>query len=698
MTPIDPTLALQIGLLALAAAGGAWIAAAGLSGRARLGLVAAVLAATVVAAIAHQTRQDARVASIDALEREIPGRARRAPRIDAKQAAWTGQAGAFDPGPDPLEGYVASDACRACHPGNYDSWHRSYHRTMTQRATPQAVLGAFAGQTLAAKGRTYRLERRGDEFWVEMADPDWEADLMDRGVRPDSIPDARAPRRWKRIVMTTGSHHMQTYWVASGRDGRLFNFPWLWLVEDARWIPREDGFIRPPDGARTFDVWHDSCIECHAVGGEKEQDPRAGWSPRAAELGIACEGCHGPAREHVRVNQDPARRYRMRLSDEPDPTIVNPARLDAKASSQVCGYCHGMNMWKPAPLANGVRFHPGDDLRETRVVLRASSKAANSTDPLERRDWPVLMKQLEQAMVDNPTLLEERFWPDGMVRVSGREHNGMIESKCFDGGELSCLSCHSMHASDSLDDQLAKDRLQDRACLQCHPTFGEDVEAHTHHARDSVGSRCQNCHMPHTVYGLLKSIRSHWIDSPSAAKTRETGRANACNLCHLDRSLGWSADRLTAWYGQPRPELGRDEEAIAEGIRWSLAGDAQQRAMMAWHMGQPDPKQASGDAWMGYFLGHLLDDPYPAVRYQAGHALAKLSAERPFAYDFLAEPAERARMRRETMAYWRAEAEDPRGRVAERRARLIGEDGRLDEAEIERLAKARDDRSMDLRE
>jgi predicted CXXCH cytochrome family protein len=285
-----------------------------------------------------------------------------------------------------------------------------------------------------------------------------------------------------------------------------------------------------------------------------------------------------------------------------------------------------------------------------------------------------------------------------MVRVSGREHNGMIESACFEGGELSCLSCHSMHASVAPDDQLAKDRQQDQACLQCHAALAENVEAHTHHGRDSAGSRCQSCHMPHTVYGLLKSIRSHWIDSPSAAKTRETGRANACNLCHLDKSLGWSADRLEAWYGQPRPTLSQDEEEIAEGIRWSLSGDAQQRAMMAWHMGDADSKLASGGEWMGYFLGHLLDDPYPAVRYQAGHSLARLSAERPFAYDFLDEPNERARMRRETMAYWREAAEDRRGKVVDRRARLLGEDGRLDEVQIDRLAKARDDRKMDLRE
>jgi hypothetical protein len=50
------------------------------------------------------------------------------------------------------------------------------------------------------------------------------------------------------------------------------------------------------------------------------------------------------------------------------------------------------------------------------------------------------------------------------------------------------------------------------------------------------------------------------------------------------------------------------------------------------------------------------------------------------------------------MAYWREAAEDRRGRVADRGARLIGDDGRLDEATFERLAKARDDRPMDLRE
>jgi hypothetical protein len=31
--------------------------------------------------------------------------------------------------------YVTSNTCRACHPGNYASWHTSFHRSMTQVAT-----------------------------------------------------------------------------------------------------------------------------------------------------------------------------------------------------------------------------------------------------------------------------------------------------------------------------------------------------------------------------------------------------------------------------------------------------------------------------------------------------------------------------------------------------------------------------------
>ena len=74
------------------------------------------------------------------------------------------------------DGYVSSDTCRACHPGQYSTWHASFHRTMTQFATADSVRAPFDGERLEDETGVYLARRRGDEFWVEMPDPTWQGD------------------------------------------------------------------------------------------------------------------------------------------------------------------------------------------------------------------------------------------------------------------------------------------------------------------------------------------------------------------------------------------------------------------------------------------------------------------------------------------------------------------------------------------
>ena len=62
-------------------------------------------------------------------------------------------------------GYVSSDTCRACHPGEYASWHKTFHRTMTQVVTPKTVISDWHGTELTLRGKTLRLEQ------VECDDP-----------------------------------------------------------------------------------------------------------------------------------------------------------------------------------------------------------------------------------------------------------------------------------------------------------------------------------------------------------------------------------------------------------------------------------------------------------------------------------------------------------------------------------------------
>lgn len=49
----------------------------------------------------------------------------------------------------------------------------------------------------------------------------------------------------------------------------------------------------------------------------------------------------------------------------------------------------------------------------------------------------------------NPLFMNNTFWSDGTIRVTGREYMGIIESPCYRGKALSCLSCHSLHKSEN---------------------------------------------------------------------------------------------------------------------------------------------------------------------------------------------------------------------------------------------------------
>ena len=71
-------------------------------------------------------------------------------------------------------GYVTSNQCARCHPDQHSSWHASFHRKMTQAASPETVVAPFDDIQLNTDGQTAKLFRRGDEFWVNTVDQGWE--------------------------------------------------------------------------------------------------------------------------------------------------------------------------------------------------------------------------------------------------------------------------------------------------------------------------------------------------------------------------------------------------------------------------------------------------------------------------------------------------------------------------------------------
>ena len=469
--------------------------------------------------------------------------------------------------------HATSGQCQRCHPSQFASWHRTFHRTMTRDATPEDVLGDFDDARFRYGGIEARMTRTdAGGFRMSFYGPEG---LLSRAE----------------VVRTVGSHRYQQY---LGREGDvLFRLPMAWHVEEGRWFHMNGAFLTPdppppPEGGRIaledyhrhVTRWNDNCVFCHNVSpdpGWREAEAR--FETEVAELGIACEACHGPADEHARVNANPLRRYTLHLGEGPDPTIVNPARLPPARSAEICGRCHGQRITDDVGrfLEHGDPYVPGDHL-------------ADYSRPLAR----------ETRLGAERGVFAARFWPDGTARLTAYEYQGLLQSRC---SEMTCTSCHGMHEGDP-SGQVRPTRAGDRACTSCH----DDPDAGAHANHEDVA--CVDCHMPRIVYGLVGVFRSHRVEVPNVIT--QTDRPDACSLCHADRSPSWLRSGYARFWGGDAGAPA-DADAMPRAHRDLLAGDPVERAVAAAALGRPDAL-ADREGRIGLLLDTMLEDPYPAVR------------------------------------------------------------------------------------
>ncbi len=486
--------------------------------------------------------------------------------------------------------YVGSAACARCHPSHDESFRRTFHRTMTQEATAESVLGAFDGRALRYGGRTARMARAdGGRFVVEV-----------------SGDDGRALERWTVARLVGSRRHQQLF----TREGDVWvRLPIAWDVEEGRFFHLNGAFLTPdpevPEGGRIAEAdylrhsvrWNDNCIFCHNVAPDPGLDPATGaFDSRVAELGVACEACHGPGADHVRANASPVRRYALHASDDADPTIVNPARLSPERRSEVCGRCHGQRITDDVGrfLAHGDPFVPGDSL-------------ADYSRPLAR-DTP---------LHGDPEAFAPRFYGDGTARLTAYEYQGLLQSACASEGALSCTDCHGMHEGDPRG-QIRPSALGNAMCAgACHGELASDDALLAHAGHVSVA--CVDCHMPRIVYGIRTLHRSHRIDVPRPLADQAAGRVDACTLCHTDANADWAEAAIAAHY--PRRLAPEGTPSTTRGL---LGGDPIERSVSAAALGRGTAAN-DRDARLGLLLAAMQDDPYPAVRGIAWRSLRALA-------------------------------------------------------------------------
>lgn len=511
---------------------------------------------------------------------------------------WCIVATVRDPiGPSPPDGFDAlrtrarfqtSQTCRPCHLDHVASWGRTFHRTMSQPAVRAAIDAPFDGRTIEALGVRARAWSSGSDFFLDVPDPG-----SDRVVS-------------HRVDRVTGSRRMQQF--ETRIDDRYVRLPLAFSLDERRWLHLSEAFFQADgnDYNAHRAVWDLNCIFCHTTGPVPGLDARDRLASRVAELGIACEACHGPGEEHARRMRSPLRRYAIRLTHPIDPTIVNPGRIEQARSVQVCGHCHGQRVPVARDsireiLARGDPYVPGEDLSRIYEPVTPNTRLGSYS-------------------------FASRFWPDGSPRLTAYEYQGLLESPCYLRGKMTCLSCHTMHAGDPRG-QMRPDLPGNALCTQCHTSYiAARLSAHTRHESSSEGSRCIACHMPPVVYGILTWHPSHRISSPDPA--RSFGTPDACTLCHSGRSLGWAASSVARLWPKDRARstLGADllSDPAPELVHALFAGDAVYRALSASRLGAPSPEAEVAQRAVP-LLAEVLLDPYPNVRRLAREALVRLT-------------------------------------------------------------------------
>jgi predicted CXXCH cytochrome family protein len=516
-----------------------------------------------------------------------------------------------------------------CHPGHFASWHRTFHRTMTQLATPAAVLGDFANATFTYQGVTSRFTHEAGGYFIETLAPD-------------------GTRERDSVVLTVGSRRIQQYVTVVG--DRHVRLPLAWDIGERRWIHLNGAFLHP-DGA-DFNthraVWDQNCIFCHNVKAQPRYDGATNrFDAQVAELGIACEACHGPAAEHIRRNANPLRRYLLYLTGH-DPTLRSPADMTRARQVQVCGHCHGQRL--PEPRNRIAEFMIAGD------PYTAGEDLASFTRPIAIGT--------ELPGVD----FALRFWKDGTPRLTAYEYQGLLMSQGHEKSRITCLSCHDMHGGDPRG-MIHAEMRGNAGCLQCHESIARNVAAHTHHLANGSGSDCYACHMPPMTFGIATIHPSHRITSPDPSRAWLHEMPEACTLCHANRTAAWAAAELARRSGHgdaPQPSRA-PEFAIAEDVRALFRGDVVQRAVAANALGleRSYTSDPAARLWAAPFLLLAMEDRYGAVRHLAHRSLLalctraapRLAAANPArlpAFDYEGDEASRARSLAAWWAWWHA--------------------------------------------
>jgi len=329
--------------------------------------------------------------------------------------------------PPPRSDYVGDSVCGFCHQEKAKNYIQTAHRLASSWPSPRTMKGSFTpGSNVLKTSNPYLT---------------FEMTVNEHGYFQSAVEQLSPTKkisRTERIDVVAGlARKGQSYLFWKG--DQLFQLPVTYWTATDSWVNSPSY----PDGSPHFDKdIIPRCLECHASYFEWLQPSINRYRKTSLVLGIFCEKCHGPGREHVALH---------RAKSPPSPgiseKIVNPAALARDRQIDICGLCHSGN---GTPIQPALSFLPGDALDD---------------------------------YIDIPYLA-----PEDAVDVHGNQVQLLKRSKCFQSTiSMTCSTCHDAH----------KPQLDAAAfsphCLSCHQAkqCGEYAKM-----GDQIVRNCIDCHMP----------------------------------------------------------------------------------------------------------------------------------------------------------------------------------------------------------
>lgn len=256
------------------------------------------------------------------------------------------------------------------------------------------------------------------------------ADLLITGVQRTAQGERRLPYEVGLVYGAAGKSD-EMYFAWQGDRLLVHTIGWLYPFE--RWGNAADVVYARDADSR--------CIECHNtwvahVPGTINQFRRDDML-----LGVTCERCHGPGRDHVA-------HHRSHPNEKVAHAILHPDSLDRERRMDLCTQCHSMSFNRRGPAFS---YRPGQPLDTS---FRA---------------------------IETPT-------PDDDFVANQVQY--LRRSKCFQKSDMTCITCHEPHRPHRHDEA-------QQSCAACHKAADCKDQPGLPAA---VRGDCVGCHMPPRVW------------------------------------------------------------------------------------------------------------------------------------------------------------------------------------------------------